>query len=382
MVEDITQSTEPYRQSRPLVVGDDSGPKEPFPIRLAGTVQRGFGRGGKDLNCPTANMSEDSLDTLRPVSEPGIYYGYAQVLPLANGIDIWTEEDSKVRPMVMSLGWNPFYKNKRISAEIHIMHEYLSDFYNHPLRAIILGYIRPELDYVSRVPGPLQYQYTPTAYGYPDYSAYYAIPPPVPPEPAQPSAPVVPPPTITTLVASQTMRRLLATQLRHTKETAMLCNRGTATIHDALAVCVDRGITTVELRKASMKRKRKQAPPSSTRLVSPPPREPSPDILPSDDEDATPIPVTLPQTLQDLPDHLPSLPPKHTYLHTAPAAFKRIKAPSLDRKLDNASKVQQALRHLVKATEEGSGRGDFELASGVVNWKVTPDGNRKRWKLR
>lgn len=30
------------------------------------------------------------------------------------------------------------------------MHEYPSDFYGQPLRAIVLGYIRPELDYVSR----------------------------------------------------------------------------------------------------------------------------------------------------------------------------------------------------------------------------------------
>ena len=30
------------------------------------------------------------------------------------------------------------------------MHEYHSDFYGHELRAIVLGYIRPELDYTSR----------------------------------------------------------------------------------------------------------------------------------------------------------------------------------------------------------------------------------------
>lgn len=30
------------------------------------------------------------------------------------------------------------------------MHKYHSDFYGHELRAIVLGYIRPELDYTSR----------------------------------------------------------------------------------------------------------------------------------------------------------------------------------------------------------------------------------------
>lgn len=53
MVQEDLQSSKSYRSSRPLVIGDDSGPNEPFPIRLAGTVHRGFGRGGKDLNCPT-----------------------------------------------------------------------------------------------------------------------------------------------------------------------------------------------------------------------------------------------------------------------------------------------------------------------------------------
>lgn len=66
------------------------------------------------------------------------------------------------------------------------------------------------------VAAPLPYQYTPAAYGYPDYSAYYAVPPQIPPEPAQPApVPVIQPPTVTASVASQTVRRLLASQLRY-----------------------------------------------------------------------------------------------------------------------------------------------------------------------
>lgn len=37
---------------RPQIVGPDT-PLEPFPIRLEGHVKKGFGRGGKDLGCPT-----------------------------------------------------------------------------------------------------------------------------------------------------------------------------------------------------------------------------------------------------------------------------------------------------------------------------------------
>jgi hypothetical protein len=37
-----------------------------------------------------------------------------------------------------------------VSQEVHIMHNYPTSFYSHPLTVSILGYIRPELDYVSK----------------------------------------------------------------------------------------------------------------------------------------------------------------------------------------------------------------------------------------
>jgi riboflavin kinase len=44
--------SEEFRAERPQIVGPES-PEAPFPIFLVGKVQRGFGRGGKDLGCPT-----------------------------------------------------------------------------------------------------------------------------------------------------------------------------------------------------------------------------------------------------------------------------------------------------------------------------------------
>lgn len=51
--------------------------------------------------------------------------------------------------MVMSIGWNPFYKNTVRSVEVHIMHDFEQDFYGSHMNLIILGFIRPEYDYVS-----------------------------------------------------------------------------------------------------------------------------------------------------------------------------------------------------------------------------------------
>jgi len=58
--------------------------------------------------------------------------------------------DQVVLPMVMSLGSNPYYKNERMTAEIHIMHNFNADFYGYELKTLVLGYIRPEFDYTSR----------------------------------------------------------------------------------------------------------------------------------------------------------------------------------------------------------------------------------------
>ncbi|KAG6880080.1 hypothetical protein C0992_006892 [Termitomyces sp. T32_za158] len=79
------------------------------------------------------------------IAQYGVYYGYAQVVS-----STLPPEDTAVLPMVMSLGKNPFYNNERLSAEIHIMHDFQSDFYGLEMRAVVLGYIRPELDYTSR----------------------------------------------------------------------------------------------------------------------------------------------------------------------------------------------------------------------------------------
>ncbi len=47
---------ESSRKQRPEIVGPDV-PEKPFPILLEGAVQRGFGRGGKDLGCPTGSFT-------------------------------------------------------------------------------------------------------------------------------------------------------------------------------------------------------------------------------------------------------------------------------------------------------------------------------------
>jgi FAD synthase len=63
-----------------------------------------------------ANLPDESITPLSTSVKTGVYYGYAQVIPPKDRKSEWPSEDTKVLPMAMSLGWNPFYKNERLTA--------------------------------------------------------------------------------------------------------------------------------------------------------------------------------------------------------------------------------------------------------------------------
>lgn len=53
-----------------------------------------------------ANLSEEAISTLAAGLDTGVYYGWTQIGHVG----------STVYPMVMSLGWNPYFKNEKKSA--------------------------------------------------------------------------------------------------------------------------------------------------------------------------------------------------------------------------------------------------------------------------
>ena len=97
------------------------------------------------LGIPTANIPISGLSVggNEDVAS-GVYYGWAGLSPSPA-----TGDSPAVYPMVMSIGWNPFYKNTVRSVEVHIMHDFSQDFYGSHMNLVILGFIRPEYDYVS-----------------------------------------------------------------------------------------------------------------------------------------------------------------------------------------------------------------------------------------
>ncbi|OAQ73875.1 riboflavin kinase [Pochonia chlamydosporia 170] len=158
--------------TRPSIVGPDSGPQSPYPYKMEGKVISGFGRGSKEvcppsspikpfssvkptnnhqLGIPTANLPVDSSLTPWISSIPsGVYFGYASLrLPASHPQQASSDGSFTTFPMVMSIGYNPFYKNTVRSAEVHVLHKFTADFYDAHMRLLILGFIREEKDYKS-----------------------------------------------------------------------------------------------------------------------------------------------------------------------------------------------------------------------------------------
>ncbi|CAL4154702.1 unnamed protein product, partial [Meganyctiphanes norvegica] len=114
-----------------------------LPHFAVGEVVKGFGRGSKELGIPTANFPENVVDNLPKDLDTGIYFGWANV------------DNGPRYKMVMSIGWNPYYKNEKKSMEIHlfqethIMNVFENDFYGSQLRVVLLGYVRPECSFKS-----------------------------------------------------------------------------------------------------------------------------------------------------------------------------------------------------------------------------------------
>lgn len=182
----------PNPNNRPLLIGPPSGPEPPYPFRMEGKVISGFGRGSKELGIPTANLPVDDENTWIKHIDSGIYMGWASLkLPASHpnsalyekphttepvmetiipssheqlkqqhteeekGVSPAQEEKNvdqergqwQIYPMVMSIGYNPFYKNTVRSAEVHVLEKFGADFYGVEMRLLVTGFIRNEKDY-------------------------------------------------------------------------------------------------------------------------------------------------------------------------------------------------------------------------------------------
>jgi riboflavin kinase len=128
----------------------------PDVMRLRGAVASGFGRGGKKLGFPTANLGPTrAFEKALEAADTGVYFGWALVekedeaQPSAAG--------SAVHKAVVNVGFSPTFQEQNPAkiVEAHLILEdestkrNLGDFYNQTLRLELIGYLRPELKFPS-----------------------------------------------------------------------------------------------------------------------------------------------------------------------------------------------------------------------------------------
>ena len=118
-------------------------------VRAEATVERGFGRGSRQLGVPTANLSPAELEAQGALPDAlrakGVYFGYAQVASL----------DSAVVPCVLNVGTCPPFAREDgksdVTVEVHLLHDYGegSEFYGAKCRVMVKGYLRPEMPFAG-----------------------------------------------------------------------------------------------------------------------------------------------------------------------------------------------------------------------------------------
>jgi len=112
--------------------------KLPAVISLSSKVVHGFGRGGKKLGIPTgivwAILSNvvANLDMTPEIQEKladlvtGVYYGHAEFIKTSSEESSETDlEYDKLIPMVMSIGFNPYFNNKYKTAVNSLKRKFL-----------------------------------------------------------------------------------------------------------------------------------------------------------------------------------------------------------------------------------------------------------------
>ncbi|MGD9819696.1 MAG: bifunctional riboflavin kinase/FAD synthetase [Desulfomonilaceae bacterium] len=100
-------------------------------FKIGGKVIHGHNR-GKKLGFPTANIKPDPK--LHPPH--GVYAAYCAL----------DSQPNRLMPAVMNIGWNPTFKDRRVSYETHIL-DFDREIYGERIQVHIVERIRPEMTF-------------------------------------------------------------------------------------------------------------------------------------------------------------------------------------------------------------------------------------------
>lgn len=138
--------------TRPDVIGEESGPLSPFPVRFRGKVVPGTGTSKAQLNMPTANLSGVDEEILLRYS--GAYFGWAAVnLPTKLAAEKEISDDWHEAVIFIS----PDPRGKRTVVQknmvrVYLIHDFKSNmFFDAKLSVMLMGFLR-----LVEVPDPDQ----------------------------------------------------------------------------------------------------------------------------------------------------------------------------------------------------------------------------------
>jgi len=132
-------------------------------MRFRGVVDRGYGRGGKKLGFPTANLqSSPSIRTALNDVPMGVYFGWAVIEDSSHecgssGADICKVGRNVCHKAVVNVGFSPTFdgeENREKIIEAHLIlddveNDVKGDFYNETMRLALSGFLRYEKKFPS-----------------------------------------------------------------------------------------------------------------------------------------------------------------------------------------------------------------------------------------
>ena len=131
-------------QSRPTMCASLSAPLSMLRY-FCGEVATGYGRGGKKLGVPTANLPESLFAKALADVPTGVYSAWCVLEPE-------TELPADVIPAVVNVGYSPTFvgaENPEKIAEAHLLRWSGGDFYGRRLKMLLVGFQRPERKFDS-----------------------------------------------------------------------------------------------------------------------------------------------------------------------------------------------------------------------------------------
>ena len=125
-------------------------------MRFRGAVAEGYGRGGKKLGFPTANLPSSLFADALSAVDTGVYFGWAVVEGSDDGDgEVSSRGHGVPQKAVVNVGYSPTFEgseNAEKIIEAHLMPdegEGISDFYGNVMRLSLIGFLRSEKKFDS-----------------------------------------------------------------------------------------------------------------------------------------------------------------------------------------------------------------------------------------